>query len=118
MKKLFLALPVMVLLAGNSCKKVDEHTEFDINYSTAQAVPGASLSLSGPVDFTTPDIETKSSEKFAAQGTAKDLIDEIKVTKFKVTDESGNLDFLRSFSVYINADGLDEVLVATKSSIP
>src|SRR4051812_11213194 len=118
MRKLILALPVICLFAGSSCKKVDQLTEFDLNYTTTQAVPGASLSIGGPVDFTSPDIETQSSSKFASQGTTKDLIDEIKVTKFTITNETGNLDFLKSFSVYMKAEGLDEVLIATKTSIP
>jgi hypothetical protein len=118
MRKLLLALPVLMLLAGSSCKKVDELTEFDLNYSTKQMVPGSGQNVDASVDFTSPDIETQSSSKFSANGTSKDLIDEIKVTAFTITNESGKLDFLNSFSVYMKADGLNEVLIATKSSIP
>jgi hypothetical protein len=118
MKKLFLALPVMVLLAGSSCKKVDELTEFDITYSNKQTVPGSGLNIDAPVDFTSPDIATESSSKFSANGTSKDLVDEIKVTGFTITNETGKLDFLTSFSIYMKADGLDEVLIASKTSIP
>ena len=118
MRKLLLALPVLMLLTGSSCKKVDELTEFDLNYSTKQAVPGSGLNVDAAVDFTSPDIETQSTSKFSANGTTKDLIDEIKVTAFTITNESGNLDFLNSFSVYMKADGLSEVLIGTKTSIP
>jgi hypothetical protein len=118
MKNLFLALPLFILMAVSSCKKVDELTEFDINYSSKQVVPGSGLNVDAPVDFTSPDIETQSSSKFSANGTSKDLIDEIKVTKLTITNESGKLDFLTSFSIYMKATGLDEVLIASKSSVP
>jgi len=119
MKKLFLALPLLALLTGSSCKKVDEITEFDLNYSTDQAIPGSSVSTSATVDFVSPDIPTQSSEKFAAQGTAKEYIDEIKLTKFTMSSNTlGNFDYLRSVSVFMKAEGLDEVLIASKNPVP
>jgi hypothetical protein len=118
MKHLLFALPVILLLAGSSCKKVDELTEFDITYSSQQAIPGSSVSIGGPVDFVTPDIETQSSSKFAANGTSRDLISAIKLTRLTITNQTGNLDFLKSYTIFIQADGLAEVQVASKSSIP
>jgi len=118
MSKLWLIIPFALLLTDVSCKKVDEATEFDINYSSRQSVPGSSLSVGAQADVITPDIETDSQKKFSSNGTAKDLISAIKLTRLTVTNESGNLDFLNSFVIYIRADGLNELEVARKDQVP
>ena len=109
-----------------SCKKEEANklTEFDINYSTNLTIPSASMTVSNPsvtpttVEFTTPNVPTQQSSKFSSEGTAKNLIDEIKMTKFDVSVSSGNLDFLKSLTVYIKAVNVGEQMVATKSNIP
>ena len=117
MKKIA-ALLTAALLAGAGCKKVDELTEFDLTYSSNQELPGSGIPVGGTADFVTPDIETNTQSQFAANSTRSDLIESIKLTRFAVTNESGHLDFLRSFTVYIAADGLGENEIARKSQIP
>src|SRR5687767_12309756 len=84
-----------------SCQKakdeIDQLTEFDINYSSEVPVPAGTYTAGTPVDIVTPEIPTESSSKFASEQTTKDLVSEIKLTKFKVSATSGNLDFLQSF---------------------
>lgn len=123
MKKVFNLLLVLSIIALNlSCKKtkekVDEVTEFDINYSTNLSVPSNTIALNAPVDFTTPDVPTQSNAKFLENKTAQNLVDEIKMTKFNVSVSSGNLDFLKSLTIYIKASGMNEQTVATKTVIP
>lgn len=118
MKKFILPLLASVLLLfSSSCKKVDELTEFDIEYSTVLSIPSTSISVSAPADFTTPEIPTNSSSRFTSEKTAKDLISEIKLTKFNISNPTGNLDFLNSLTIYIKSSA-GEVQVATKSNIP
>jgi hypothetical protein len=119
MKKLFL-LPVagLMLVSSISCKKVNEATEFDINYASEVSVPAASLTLNAPVDFTSPEISTDTGNKFAENETTRDLIDEIKLTRLFIASLTGNLDFVKSINVYVKAPGLQDLLVATKSNIP
>jgi hypothetical protein len=121
--KLFTYTILIALICGVnfSCKKtkekVDELTEFDINYTTNLSVPSQTLAVNVPVDFTTPDISTQSASKFSENNTTKDLVSEIKLTKFNISVASGNLDFLKSLSIYIKS-GSAEVLVGTKTNIP
>jgi hypothetical protein len=123
MKKL-LSIPLLLSLVvfNLSCKKtkekVDELTEFDINYSTSLSVPSNTMSANVPVDFTTPDVPTQSTSKFLEHKTTQDLVDEIKFTKFTVSVGSGNLDFIKSLSVYVKASGIPEQLIATKNPFP
>ncbi len=118
MNKLLAFFPLLVLLASGSCKKVDELTEFDISYSSEAAIPGSPYDTSGAVDFLIPDIKTESSTKFAAGGTSKDFIDGIYLKSLTITNQSGDLDFMDAMSVFISADGLPEVLLASKINFP
>ncbi len=110
------------LLLFGFCKKtkdqVNEATEFSIDYSTTLPVPSSSISANVPVEFTTPDIPTTSSTRFASEKTTKELIDEIKLTKFNISTNTGNLDFLKSISISIQASGLQGMAVASKTLIP
>lgn len=122
MKKIsFLFLLITFCVLGVSCKKtkekVDELTEFDINYTTNLTVPSHTLATNVPVDFTTPDISTNSNNKFLENNTTRDLVSEIKLTKYNISVATGNLDFLKSLSIYIKSTS-GETLIGTKSNIP
>lgn len=129
MKKIiFLSLISALTLIGISCKKEEAKklTEFDIDYSTNLTIPSASMTVSSSsitpttVEFTTPNVPTQQSTKFSAEGTAKSLIDQIKMTKFNisVSGAGANLDFLKSLTVYIKASNVGEQMIATKTNIP
>jgi hypothetical protein len=119
MKKI---LPIILLactgLFNSTCKKKDKLTEFDINYTTNLTIPATSYTVDVPADFTTPEIPTESNNKFSAQNTAQNLIDEIKMTKFDISVSSGNLNGLKSISIYLKTSSLGEVLIATKTTVP
>lgn len=126
MKKIFGYLFIISLLGfGLSCKKkaVDKLTEFDINYSTNLSIPTSSIPVNSPttsVEFTTPNVPTQQSTKFSGEGTAKNLISEIKMAKFDISaiGTGANLDYLKSLTIYIKAANVGEQLVASKTSIP
>lgn len=128
MKKIVGFSFLMALVAfGSSCKKEEANklTQFDIDYSANLAIPSASITVTTPttsVEFTTPNIPTQQATKFSAEGTAQNLIDEIKMTKFNISAVSSgtttaNLDYLKSLTIYIKAAGVGEEVVATKSNI-
>ena len=119
---------VLVFAGITSCQKtkdeVNKATEFDMNYSTGDiTVPSSTLTtvVSGStqtVEFNTPEISTASTSRFTSESTTQDLIDEIKMTKFNVSNSNGNLNFLKSINIYIKTSGLGDVLVATKTVVP
>ena len=106
----------------SDCKKtkedVDEITEFDIDYSSSIAVPSNTISLNTPVNFTTPEIPTQSSGHLATNKTTQGLVDYIKLTKYNISVTNGNLDFLKSLTIFISASGMSETQVASKTNIP
>jgi|GEM_PF-938761 len=123
-------LAVLVLAGITSCEKtksdINKATEFDLNYATEFAIPSTTLTAPGgtpssttqPIDFNTPDISTASASRFTSESTTKDLITEIKLTKFNIANPSGNLNFLKTMSIYLKTTDLGDVLVATKSNFP
>jgi hypothetical protein len=123
MKKTILAL---VLVSGLAilwaCQKtkdqVNEATEFTIDYSTTLSLPASSVIVNSPVDFSTPDIPTTSSTRFASEKTTKELIDEIVLSKFNISTTGANLNFLKSLTISIKASGLPDLAVASKTLIP
>jgi len=127
MKKTILLLAASFVFFGiTSCEKakeeLDQLTEFDIPYSTNVTIPETTLnntvSATAPIDLKTPDIPTNSSAAFSGNKTSAELISEIKMTKLTISVPSGNLDFVKSISIYMNSTGLGEVLIATKSVFP
>lgn len=126
MKKVCLALLAFVtVLSISSCKKtkekVDELTEFDMDYTYNQSVPSNSIAPTNttvPVNFTTSDINTNSSSTFSAKNTASNKVSEIILTKFRISTPTAgaNLDYLKSLTIYIQASGQPEVQIASKTN--
>lgn len=117
-------LKVLVILAAlipfTSCEKVDEFTMFDMDFSSSIVVPSSS-GLNLPFDLFTPDMETNSEAQFGVENTNKELIEEITLTEMKLTltaPSDQRFDFLESLTIYINADGLSELEIASVTDIP
>ncbi len=131
MKKILsLSFIIAFIAFGLSCKKkeeVNKLTEFDINYSTNLSIPSNSIAVNSQttsVEFTTPNVPTQQATKFSEAGTAQNLIDEIKMTKFNITAISSSttttadLDYLKSVTIYIKASSQNDQIIATKTNIP
>lgn len=122
MKKIVSLLVITILCVTNlGCKKtkeeVDKLTEFDIDYTTNLTVPSQTLAINVPIDFSTPDISTNGISKFTENSTTKDLVSEIKLSKYKISVATGNLDFLKSLNIYIKSSS-GETLIGSKTNIP
>lgn len=117
--KIFLSALIVATMVGLnvSCKK-NKATEFDIDYTTNVTIPSTSVTVNVPADFTSPDINTDSKNKFSSQKTVQSLVDEIKMTRFNLSVANGDLNFLKSLNIYLKTSGLGDILVATKTVIP
>ena len=118
MKKLTtIFLGLLLLLSG--CKKANELTKFDINYTTTATIP-SSTGLNIPFNIATPDIETNTDSKFQINNTRKDKVESITLKKLELVLKSpstGNFNFLKSIEVYINAEEIQELKAAWKEPI-
>src|SRR5688572_13085823 len=84
-----------------SCKKTKEEinkaTEFQMSYSSDVNVPTTgTVATTVPLELFSPEVPTTSQSRFASEQTTQDLIEDIKLTRFTITNTSGNLDFLKS----------------------
>lgn len=112
---------VSMMLLTVSCEEVNELTKFDIEYDKSFTVEANWGIIETPMSIPTPDITTNSEEKFSGNDTKKDLVEEIVLKELVLTVESpsdSDLSFLKSLTLYIDADGMDETEIASSDSIP
>ncbi|WP_289061290.1 hypothetical protein [uncultured Zobellia sp.] len=117
MRKFLLILTVFATLT--SCDKLDELTKFDLDYTTQVTIP-STAGIDLPFEIFTPDVETNSESEFEVNDTRKDLIEEIKLTKLELeitSPDDSDFSFLESLKVYISAEDLDEIMIASKDEI-
>ncbi|MFN8308910.1 MAG: hypothetical protein U0T73_03010 [Chitinophagales bacterium] len=110
---------IVVVLVLASCSALNKLTQFHVDYNATFPVPGT-LPI-GLVNITTPDVNTNSTQVFSNNNTNADLLQSVKLDQLIVTVKSPpgqNLDFVKSVELYLQADGLPEVLLATKYDIP
>jgi len=119
MKKLLLTLnALLILLTG--CDKIDELTQFNLEYSQTIVIP-SSTGIDLPFNISTPEIESNSESTFSSNNTHKDLIEEITLTEMKLTlssPENGDFGFLKSIEIFISAEGVPEQKIAWNENIP
>ena len=119
MKK-FITITMVLALSLAACEQVDELTQFEMDYTTSFTIPGT-IGMDVPIDLQTPEIQTNSTEKFSGQDTREDLIEEIVLREMNLSIESpsgGDFSFLNGLTIFLNAEGMEEVKVAWKESIP
>lgn len=118
MRNALLGCIALFILVG--CDVVDELTKFDMDYDT-EVVIESSVGINLPFNVFTPEIESNSESEFAINDTRKDLIEEIQLKELKLqitAPQDADFSFLESVEIYIAAEGLDEVLIASKTDVP
>lgn len=115
-------LLAVVVIGSSSCELFDKATEveFDMDFkSQVEVAPSSGLNL--PFNLFTPEITTNSESTFGIQNTQKELVETVNLTSLVMTitsPSSQRFDFLKSIKVYIDADGLGEVEIASATDIP
>lgn len=111
---------IVTLVLLVSCKAVDKFTKFNLEYNETVTIPASSV-VDLPISIATPEMETNTESTFASNDTRKDKIEEIKLTQMTLSvlsPETGDFGFLKSVSVFIYAEGLDEIKIAWKDVVP
>lgn len=115
----YISIILFAVLLSN-CSKIDELTKFNMDYDMQVTIP-SSAGINLPFDVLTPDTETNSESTFESNDTRKDLIEEIKLTKLQLEITSptdSDFSFLESIEVFISAEGVQEILIASKVEVP
>ncbi|MBT8236177.1 MAG: hypothetical protein KJO04_08290 [Bacteroidia bacterium] len=118
MKNYFLSGFLLICLSG--CNALDELTKFDMDYNT-EVVIESSFGVNLPFNVFTPEIESNSESEFAINDTRKDLIEEIQLKELSLritAPQEEDFSFLESVEIFITAEGLEEVLIASMTDVP
>jgi len=113
-----LAMCLIAFISG--CNKLNDLVTFKMSYTSEVTVP-SSLGINLPLDILTPPISSDAESQFSGNNTSKKLVKEIYLENVDISvnaPEDRDLSFLSSLHVYINADGLDEKLLASAENIP
>ena len=117
MKNLFLL--ILTVATFSSCKKANELSKFDINYSTKFTVP-FTAGLGAPFNIYSPTVSSDSESKFQINSTEASKVESISLKTLKLTllsPTGSNLGFVESVELYIKADGIDEEKIAWKTGV-
>lgn len=125
MKTIKIASIIVVALIAIGCHKSEEILDslttfyYDPNYTID--VPATPIVASFPVDFLTPEMSTESDVAYSNNNTRRDLVKTIELTQLDLavkSPEGGTLSFLKSVTIYVRAEGLPEVKIASKEQVP
>lgn len=117
MKNIVTYISMLLVLFG--CKKAGKFTQFEMDYTETVTIESTS-GINTPFSLNTPDVETNSESTFEVNDTRKDLVESIKLLELNMTllsPDNGDFSFLNEISVYLSADGLQEVEIASKENI-
>lgn len=118
MKILSLAFASLFLLG--SCQKIDQLTQFDLSFDETAVIPSL-IGLNLPLNIPTPNISTNAESTLEMNNTHKDMVESVRLKTLQLTltnPVNGDFNFLKSIQIYMSADGLDEILVASLTDIP
>ncbi len=120
MKKQYFIFLLLFALLG-ACKKIDEWTHFTLVVEENTTIDAVPVLPDVPLNIPIPAVPTNSKSVFENNNTNKDLVEEARLTKMTLSVESpanGTFSFMQSVEIYIQADGLPEVLIASKQNVP
>lgn len=117
MKYKVMILPIVLAVIFSGCKKASDLTKVRMPYSTQITVPDQLPLVNIPYPFSTPPIPTKTETVLKNEGYNLSLVEKIYLDKLDLVLNSpsgGNIDFLKTIKIYIEADGLPKTLIAQK----
>lgn len=118
--KIFIPIVSILFIASMSCKKIEKLTEFYIDYETYVVIEGSG-GINLPFDFFSPEVKSNAEAEFAIHGTEKERAKEIRLQSMQlsiVRPNSANFNFLKEIRIFLSAEGLSEIEIASLNDIP
>lgn len=120
MRRLAMAVVMIVALAAVACDKIDDLLTFYINEEETFTIE-SEFPLGVLVPATPFTITTNSEEKFKNNKTRAELVKDVTLNRLalKVTNPEGqNFDFLERIELYISSEDEPEVKIAYLDAVP
>ena len=108
-----------ILISLSACKELDELTQFTMDFNNKVTIP-ANTVINTPISISVPDISTNSASTFSGNNTNAGAIEEIKLQQMQlsiVSPAGSNFNFFKSVEVFMQAEGLPEVAVASETNV-
>lgn len=118
-KYLFSILMIVPFLSG--CDSLGKLTQFDLPFSqsiTVPVVPAITLGL--PITLSTPEIKTNIDSVLTSYSIETEFVEKIALKEMKLTVNSPSgedLSFLKDVTIYLTANGTEDVKVASATNI-
>lgn len=119
--KFLCALAFAFLFFIASCEKVNELINFKIKHETSFTIPGQNSGIGDLLSIPRTEIKTSSEQTFKNNNTRAELVEEVTLDELILSitaPENENFDFLNEISIFITAEGEQEILLASKVKIP
>lgn len=116
-KYLFALLVVAPLLVG--CNALSKLTMFELPFTQSITMPAMPVSTT-PVPLAITGIKTNIDSVLNSLSLSSDLIQKVTLKKMEFTlssPDNGDLSFLKSVEIYITAEGLDDVKIASSGDV-
>ncbi|MFM1874788.1 MAG: hypothetical protein RL266_525 [Bacteroidota bacterium] len=120
MRSASLVIWLLFATALSGCKLIDELRTFNLNYTVDFTVPSTTI-IDLPLNLPTPSVTTNSEQRFENEGVESAWIESVKLIGLTctITAPAGeDFSFLESISIYMNATGQPEVLIANLEPVP
>ena len=121
MKKIILSLFVAFALIHISCEdELDRLTKFTITSKSTFTLPATTV-VDVPLAIGTPEVPVSNQQEFDNNDSRTDRIESAKLTSLVLnitSPDDGNFNFLNEIEIIIDADGLEERVIAGKTEIP
>lgn len=120
MKNTIATLIIFLSVFTFSCKQIEDLLSFEIKDSTEFTIPSFSV-VSSPINIPVPPVESSSSQTFENSNTNASLVKDVilKELSLEIIDpQTKSFSFLQSIEIYIAAEDVAEVLLASKYDIP
>lgn len=111
---------LIILGLSISCDRGDKSISFRMKYENEYEIP-SSVGINFPFVVQTPPVTSNSSTAFSNNNTSASLIDEMSMDYAElsiIAPTGGDFSFLESIRILINADGLDEIELASLDPVP
>lgn len=111
---------IAVLILSFSCDRGDDSVSFRMKYENEYTIPGT-VGVNFPFVVQTPPIASNSSTAFSSNNTTASLLEEISMDYAEISiiaPEGGNFSFLKSIRISIDAEGLNEIELASLDPVP
>lgn len=110
---------LLIISIAFGCKKFDEKTQFEFDIVQEVTIPSV-IGIQSPFNIPTYDVNTNIDHQLEINDKRKDKIEHIYLTELTseiISPSSQTFNFLKSITIKISAEGLDQIKIAEATDL-